>query len=76
MRNSGGKHFRRKLKRPRPDREIDLGVRAALLAHATEVINRPLTSAFGTKLPIRDVRCTVANGGRPDMVPTAHFGRE
>jgi hypothetical protein len=27
------------------------------------------TSVNGTKLPIRDVRCTVANGGRPDMVP-------
>jgi len=34
------------------------------------------TSGFGTKLPIRDVRSSVANGGNPDMTWTARFGRE
>src|ERR1700730_7379126 len=29
------------------------------------------TSEFGTKLPIRDIRCLVAIGGRPDMARTA-----
>ena len=33
-------------------------------------------SESGTKLPIRDVRYPVANRGRPDMVPTAQFGRD
>jgi hypothetical protein len=33
-------------------------------------------SAFGTKLPIRDVRSSVATGGKPDMAQTVQFGRE
>jgi predicted NUDIX family NTP pyrophosphohydrolase len=31
-------------------------------------------TASGTKLPIRDVRSSVANGGRPDTARTAQFG--
>ncbi len=34
-----------------------------------------MMSVVGTKLPIRDVRISVAVGGKPDMMPTAHFGR-
>jgi len=30
---------------------------------------------FGTKLPIRDVRYPLANGGKPDMTQAAQFGR-
>jgi hypothetical protein len=30
----------------------------------------------GTKLPIRDVRYSVAVGGRPDMARTSQFGRD
>ena len=33
-------------------------------------------SAHGTKLPIRDVRSSVATGGKPDMAQTVQFGRE
>jgi hypothetical protein len=31
-------------------------------------------SLIGTKLPIRDVRNSVANGGRPDVVPKSERG--
>jgi hypothetical protein len=34
------------------------------------------TSAFGTNLPIWDVRGSVANVGRSDMTQTAEFGRD
>jgi hypothetical protein len=31
-------------------------------------------TAIGTKLPIQDVRSSVATGGKPDMTPTSrHF---
>jgi hypothetical protein len=33
-------------------------------------------SGSGTKLPFRDVRYSVATGGKPDMTRTAHFGSE
>jgi hypothetical protein len=33
-------------------------------------------SASGTKLPIRDVRCTVAIGGKADVSGKAHFGSD
>ena len=33
-------------------------------------------SAFGANLTSSDVCCSVANWGTPDMVRTAHFGRE
>jgi hypothetical protein len=35
-----------------------------------------ITSAYGTKLPFRDVRYSVATGGKPDMTRKAHFGSE
>jgi len=34
------------------------------------------TSADGTKLPNRDVRCLVAIGGKADIGRTAHSGRD
>jgi len=33
-----------------------------------------MLSAFGTKRTTSDVRNSVANGGKPDIVRTAHFG--
>jgi hypothetical protein len=33
-------------------------------------------SAVGTKLPIRDVRCMVAIGGKADVSGKAHFGSD
>jgi len=33
-------------------------------------------SVLGTNRTSRDVRFPVANGGRPDMAQTGHFGRE
>jgi hypothetical protein len=33
-------------------------------------------SGSGTKLPIRDVRNPVTNGGRPDVARIALFGRD
>jgi hypothetical protein len=34
-----------------------------------------MMSAFGTKRTSSDVRNSVANGGKPDIVRTAQFGR-
>jgi hypothetical protein len=34
------------------------------------------TSGCGTNRTTSDVRSSVANGGRPDMARTDHFGRE
>jgi len=34
------------------------------------------TSVVGTKLPFRDLRRSVATGGKPDMARTAQFGRD
>jgi hypothetical protein len=33
-------------------------------------------SLVGTKLPNRDIRSTVAIGGKPDMTRTIQFGRK
>jgi len=35
-----------------------------------------MMSPIGTKLPIRDVRSSVAIGGRADIALEAHFGSE
>jgi hypothetical protein len=33
-------------------------------------------SVYGTNRTTSDVRSSVANGGKPDIAPTAQFGRE
>ena len=40
---------------------------ARTLSQVTPLWKRPLTSGNGTKLPIRDVRCSVAIGGKADV---------
>jgi hypothetical protein len=54
---------------------LGLAVPLTMQMTADEVIEQSSTSVDGTKLPNRDVRSTVAIGGRPDMMRIAQFGR-
>src|ERR1700693_6202084 len=56
----------------------DFGTSRLQLAYNTTRISsarkRGVMVGSGTKLPIRDVRCSVANGGKADVSGKAHFG--
>ncbi|TMJ51930.1 MAG: hypothetical protein E6G85_13150 [Alphaproteobacteria bacterium] len=60
---------------------VRFAARAQQLAALNDVIEATTSefdavdgSSTGTKLPSRDVRCPVANGGKPDMTRAAQFG--
>jgi hypothetical protein len=48
----------------------------SLFANNQRYIAAVHESAVGTKLPIRDVCCLVAIGGKADVVRIAQFGRK
>ncbi len=47
-----------------------------MLQNVKKVLANPEPSTHGTNRTTSDVRSSVAIGGKPDIAPTAQFGRE
>jgi hypothetical protein len=73
MRNSGDKHFRRKLGAAPARPRNRLWRPPALLAHATEVVSRPLTSAFRTSRRFAALRIWPLSGHNEHRESRATF---